>query len=266
MQTIKLKDIGKEVTTLQQLLNSCGYQVAVTGLFGTKTDEALRNFQESKNLKADGIAGPKTWAALQKDKAVEMTVLKVTENDFQLAAQKINVEVAAVKAVQKVETNGKGGFLNIDHPALLFEGHIFWKQLIRFGLSPYNYLKGNEDILYPKWTKDFYKGGLGEYDRLERAEKIHEEAALSSASWGMFQIMGFNYKNCACKTVKEFIESMYANEGKQLELFVRFIKGNGWDNLLRDHNWADFALRYNGPDYAKNKYDKKLQSAYAKYV
>nr|WP_262924348.1 N-acetylmuramidase domain-containing protein [Segatella copri] len=33
--------------------------------------------------------------------------------------------------------------------------------------------KGNEDILYPKWTKTHYQGGLKEYDRLERARVIH---------------------------------------------------------------------------------------------
>ena len=27
--------------------------------------------------------------------------------------------------------------------------------------------KGNEDILYSKWTKTYYQGGLKEYDRLE---------------------------------------------------------------------------------------------------
>ncbi|WP_371413546.1 MULTISPECIES: N-acetylmuramidase domain-containing protein [Bacteroides] len=33
-------------------------------------------------------------------------------------------------------------------------------------------MKGNENILYPKWEKGHYKGGIGEYDRLEQARKI----------------------------------------------------------------------------------------------
>lgn len=60
-------------------------------------------------------------------------------------------------------------------------------------------------FLYPKWEKGHYKGGMGEYDRLEQARKIHPEAADSSASWGMFQIMGFNYAACGKKSVESFV-------------------------------------------------------------
>ena len=44
-----------------------------------------------------------------------------------------------------------------------------------------------------KWTKSHYKGDMGEYERLKKALAIHEKAAACSASWGLFQIMGFNY-------------------------------------------------------------------------
>ena len=37
--------------------------------------------------------------------------------------------------------------------------------------------------------------------------------------------MGFNYQVSGCKSVSEFVEMMTESEGKQLELFVRFIKG-----------------------------------------
>lgn len=49
-------------------------------------------------------------------------------------------------------------------------------------------MKGNENILYPKWEKGHYKGGMGEYDRLEQARKINHEAADASASWGCFRL------------------------------------------------------------------------------
>lgn len=59
MITIKQGSKGPEVKTLQQKLN-----LAVDGIFGLVTDEAVRNFQKSKGLTADGIVGNKTWAAL----------------------------------------------------------------------------------------------------------------------------------------------------------------------------------------------------------
>ena len=65
---------------------------------------------------------------------------------------------------------------------LCIEGHIFWNELKKRGKNPEDYTTYNEDILYPKWSKEHYKGGIKEYERLERAIAIDEEAAISSAS------------------------------------------------------------------------------------
>ena len=62
-----------------------------------------------------------------------------------------------------------------------------------------------------------------------------------------------------------FVEMMTESEGKQQELFVRFIKGNRWDGYLRNLDWKEFARHYNESGYAQNEYDKKLKKAYAKY-
>lgn len=195
----------------------------------------------------------------------KMSAWSLTETDFRHAAEQLGVEVAAIKAVVEVETGNRGGFLAVGKPVILFEGHIFWRQLKNRGIDPAKYQNGNEDILYPKWTKNHYQGGLKEYGRLERARAIHREAADSSASWGLAQIMGFNYQACGCKCVGEFVEMMSEDEGKQLELFVRFIKANGWDKYLRKYDWKGFARHYNGTGYAQNHYDRKLEKAYAKY-
>jgi hypothetical protein len=44
------------------------------------------------------------------------------------------------------------------------------------------------DISNPK--PGGYKGGAGEYSRLEAAMTLDKEAALKSASWGLAQVMG----------------------------------------------------------------------------
>ena len=49
---------------LQQALNQEGAGLEVDGKFGSKTEAAVKNFQQSNGLKADGICGPKTWAEL----------------------------------------------------------------------------------------------------------------------------------------------------------------------------------------------------------
>jgi len=52
------------VKTLQYLLGAREHPVTVDGIFGPKTDAAVRAFQQSRQLTVDGIVGPKTWSAL----------------------------------------------------------------------------------------------------------------------------------------------------------------------------------------------------------
>ena len=194
--------------------------------------------------------------------------VKLNDNDIRHAAELLNVEPAVIKAVLEVETSNKGGFISgTDKPVILFEGHIFWKQLKQRNIDPLKYATTNmySDILYLKWTKQYYKGGIKEWDRLNRAVCINKEAALESASWGLAQIMGFNYKVCGCKDVNEFVSKMEESEGSQLELFMRFIRNNRIDCYLRNKDWKGFARHYNGPCYAQNKYDEKLEKAYNRY-
>ena len=186
----------------------------------------------------------------------------LTENDFQRVADWLGVEMAVVKAVQTVETGGRGGFVAPGRPVILFEGHIFWRELKKQGLDPEKYVAGNENILYPKWEKGHYYGGIREYERLEKARKIHKEAADASTSWGMFQVMGFNYVICGYGSVDEMVKDMCTGEDKQLEAFARFVKLTGLRPNLERKDWTGFAKRYNGSGYAQNQYDKKLEEAY----
>lgn len=56
---------GAEVVTLQQTLNTQGYWCgSADGIFGPKTYAAVIKFQKVKGLAVDGIVGPQTRAAL----------------------------------------------------------------------------------------------------------------------------------------------------------------------------------------------------------
>lgn len=57
-------DSGPAVSDLQNLLNSSGYSVPVTGFYGTVTEQQVRNFQYDSYLTVDGVAGSATLAAL----------------------------------------------------------------------------------------------------------------------------------------------------------------------------------------------------------
>lgn len=108
-------------------------------------------------------------------------------------------------------------------------------------------------------------GGVHEYKRLELAKEIDEECALKSASWGMFQICGFNHNLCECKDVFEFVHKMTESHANQLELMYYFMKNSGCLGNLKAKDWAGFARKYNGPGYAQNAYDQKLRNAYENF-
>jgi peptidoglycan hydrolase-like protein with peptidoglycan-binding domain len=61
---IKQGSRNHPVQTLQHLLRARGHTVTVDGIFGPKTEAAVRAFQTSKHLTVDGIVGPQTWGAL----------------------------------------------------------------------------------------------------------------------------------------------------------------------------------------------------------
>ena len=87
-----------------------------------------------------------------------------------------------------------------------------------------------------------------------------------AASWGMFQVMGFNYKTCGCKSIDEFVEKMCTSHEQQLLLSINFIKNSNLMVPLQKRQWATFAKGYNGPGFAQNKYHIKLQAAYNNYL
>jgi putative chitinase len=62
--TLHLGMEGDDVTRLQEALRQKGISATVDGNFGPGTAACVRQFQQSNQLKADGIVGPSTWEAL----------------------------------------------------------------------------------------------------------------------------------------------------------------------------------------------------------
>jgi peptidoglycan hydrolase-like protein with peptidoglycan-binding domain len=61
---VRLGDTGHPVRTLQQLLRAHGQTNAVDGIFGPKTEIAVRSVQTSRLLTVDGVVGNHTWPAV----------------------------------------------------------------------------------------------------------------------------------------------------------------------------------------------------------
>lgn len=184
--------------------------------------------------------------------------------DFLSAAQLLNCDVAAVRAVVEVESAGRG-FGPDNRPIILFEPHVFYRRLKNLPVA--QRLAEKLGVAYAAWgTKPYPRAQVNRYAQLETALTIQSLAAIESTSWGLGQIMGFNYPSAGYLSVHDFIEGMKASEGQQLMAMCRFIKTNRLDIALRTQNWTAFASGYNGPSYVKNNYAVKLANAYAKHV
>lgn len=260
------------VMMVQRLLNATNYclpPLLVDGRFGKDTEDCVRSFQGHVGLIPDGKVGIKTLMAILSYKPFKFDTFKreisrfLSEDDIRRAAKNLGVSPAVIHAVKEVESLGNG-FLN-DHPKILFEGHVFWRLLKEDGYEPTELREGNEDILHMRWTRKYYRGGMGEYERLDKAMEIDADIAYQSCSWGLFQIMGYHWKKLKYPSIKHFVYEMRESEAKQLDAFVRYCRAFGLVTHLKKKEWEDFAKKYNGSGYKVNKYHTRLKKAYEKH-
>jgi len=185
----------------------------------------------------------------------------LSEAEFRKASSRLRCDLAAIRAVAEVESP-VGPFLADGRPTLLFEPHIFAKH------TKGRFNKSHPDISYPKWKPGTYgPAGAHQHARMGRAAALDREAALKSASWGQFQILGENFKQAGHGTIQSFVNAMYQSAGAQLDAFTAFnLNDARLVTAIRGRMWATYARIYNGPAYATHKYDVRLAQAYAKWV
>jgi len=252
------------VLWLQSILYLIDNVTETTAKFDEALESTILAFQASNECTEDGCVDFATWLELFKKAKEELERVHsslLTDDYISKRATENDLSPAAVKAVVKVESNGRG-FRRDGSLKILFEGHIFWKELMNVDLNPNDYVAGNEDIVFKSFTRRFYATSL-QYGRLNKAKTINTEAALKSASYGMFQVMGFNYKTAGFDSVEALKKSLEVSEINQLEAFLNFVKNtNGCFEALQNKEWATFARIYNGSAYKTNKYDEKMEKQY----
>ena len=181
----------------------------------------------------------------------------LTDEDFELVASELNIEIAAIKAVVEIEAGKQmRGFWAPGVPVINFDQTMY----SRFRRK--NKSAGVADAKVPEGLSGY---GLREWTQYIKARKVNSDAAALGTFWGMFQIGGFNYRKCGCETIDEYIRLMSYSELEQLELFAAFITNTGMLADLRQKNWAAFARKYNGPSYRKRGYHTKMATAYNRY-
>lgn len=187
---------------------------------------------------------------------------KLDDIDLPKIGRLIGVGEDEIHAIIDVESKGTG-WDSQNRPIILFEPHIFYKQLA--ANKPASLQTAvSEGLAYQKWgTKPYPRDS---YPVLEKAILIDQELALRSASWGLGQIMGFNFSMVGYKSAQEMVEHFKLDEENHLAAMIKFIIAAGLDDELHRHDWDGFARGYNGPGFAANRYDIKLAAAYQRWL
>lgn len=269
-QSVLLKNgsRGSEVETLQRILKKLDlYDGFIDGHFGGGTQSAVVHYQRSESLTADGIVGKSTIQSLNSYVSTLSDVKHLSVSDLQWAAKELGCELAAIKAVDRIESNGDG-FNNDGTLKIRYERHIMARRLKKRGLTTLLEL-AQKHLRFLVDGKPIYTNSVQsvEHDKLNQAAGLNRNAAYESISMGRYQIMGFHAELLGYKNAEEMFKDFSKGERQQLEGFVKFIKADrSLQGALIRKEWAAFARGYNGPSYAKNQYDVKLNDAYHTFL
>lgn len=104
MPMLKKGDKGNDVKRIQEALSNKGFNPGdIDGAFGPATEAAVKNFQLSEGLLADGIVGPKTTDALFGNSAVPAEIVVSAENV--IGRVTTNIVTKMFEATQTVKRN-----------------------------------------------------------------------------------------------------------------------------------------------------------------
>jgi hypothetical protein len=266
-----------DVMTVQSLLNRNIVfliplkPLAVDGRFGPATEAMIRTYQTRVlgQQTADGVVHP-TGATIRAlsghaapprraSTAKSGGIGGISEEEFVEAARALGCETAAVKAVVATELGVRNAFDELHRPTILFERHYFYKLTNGKFATSHPDICSSQAGAYGKFSE--------QYPKLERAMKLDKSAALRSASWGAFQIMGDNFRQAGFASVEDFVAAMKESVEKQVAAFISFVKNSATlSRAIRQKDWTTFARTYNGPGYAANQYDVKMKQNYEKFL
>ena len=134
---------GHPILTLQFLLRAHGHNLTVDGMFGPATEAAVKAFQTSKGMTADGIMSAQTWSTLiiQVKKGSSGDAVRGVQEEFQFRAGEPGkgLKVDGIFGPQTDSTvRGFQHALSLDVPSVVVDGivgPVTWQALVSGMLS-----------------------------------------------------------------------------------------------------------------------------------
>lgn len=229
-----------DLTGLQIELAKTGrYAGNIDGLWGRQTKEAIIKALED---------GPDT---------------KLDSGAYGRCATRLAVSVPQVMAFKDVESAGAG--YEDGKPKLLPERHWFSQ------LTDGRFDKSHPHLSYPKWgTLPYPVGQQARYAMLLEMIHLDVDAGFQSASYGLFQIMGFHYRTCGYPSPYSFAVAQAYDEETQLKAFESLVVANRWQSKLRactsdPKTCEPICEVYNGKRFREHNYHGKIAARIAFY-
>lgn len=177
---------GNDVKTLQTMLGN----LDVDGIFGRKTEAAVKAFQAAKGLKVDGIVGAKTWAALTGETPAPAVgfIQPVDYKQYDKRWASIMYSNHGDKK-QTIKSSGCGPTSMADIVATLIDSKvtppILAEKSLAWGCRSYN--SGTNWDFFPKIAKEY---GFSKYVKSTSLETL--KACLDSGGYAVAS-MGKGY-------------------------------------------------------------------------
>lgn len=242
---IKRGSSGAHVKSFQEFLIVREFLFGLAdGVAGRVTHEAIKLYQGSRGLVADGVAGAKT---LSKAKEEGWSYGEAPSKAQEDAAEALDIPVKVVQTIEKVESAGRAD-------AIRFEPHVFLRK--RPDLS--------DSVPFTKGSKGF-SVTKAETNRsaFEHAFSLDPDAAVASTSWGLYQVMGQHLLDLY-GSANSAADNFYADpEGVSYRLFVKWFEASPRAlAAAKAKDWKKLARHYNGPGNVE-KYSSLLGKAYS---
>ena len=184
-------------------------------------------------------------------------------SEISIVARELGILPNALQAIAEVESGGRvfAKVAGRDEPLIRFEGHYF-DRLLRGGQRETARQSG---LAHPKAGKIRNpRSQQKRWDLLNHAISLNRIAALSSTSWGLGQVMGAHWQWLGYGSVDALVVDARSGAAGQVRLMARYIDKAGLVPTIKAEDWKAFACAYNGPSYARNAYDKRIEAAYRK--
>jgi hypothetical protein len=193
-------------------------------------------------------------------------------------APKFGLDPRVVRAVMQAES-GQMPFGPDGRVMIRFEPHVFARFTAQKALgssrrptdaqvATYGKVVLNPGMAHINDGRRRTGGQAAEWETLGRAKAIDADAAIQSTSFGLGQIMGFNYRLAGYASPQALADAFSTSSTEQVMGMLRMISNVPKQlNALRNKDYATFVSSYNGAAVGTQKnlgYVKRMEAAYAK--